>query len=86
MDFNFTEVIGLVAAAFTTVSAIPQFVKTLKTQQTRDISLLAVIILIIGLLLWFVYGLLLGAIALIVSNIIGVVAWIFILVFKIKNG
>jgi MtN3 and saliva related transmembrane protein len=53
---EFVTIIGFLAATITTVAFLPQTIKTLKTKQTKDISLSMYIILAIGILLWFAYG------------------------------
>ncbi len=79
-------ILGLIAAAFTTVAFIPQAVKTLQTRHTADISFWMYLLLNIGVLLWLVYGILLGDLALILANGITVIWTLAILFLKIKNG
>ena len=62
--------IGLLAATVTTVSFLPQVIKSLKTRETRDISLATYIILVIGLALWLLYGFLIKDLPLITANIV----------------
>jgi len=52
-------VIGLVAAAFTTFAYVPQAVQTIKTKNTKSLSLLMYVIMTIGIVLWLSYGILL---------------------------
>ncbi len=59
MKMNLVTVIGLLAGICTTGAMVPQVIKTLKIKQTTDISLLMYVFLSTGVLLWFVYGLLL---------------------------
>jgi len=49
-------VIGLLATAFTIASILPQIRKALKTKDTDDVSIRFLIVLIVGLSLWVVYG------------------------------
>jgi MtN3 and saliva related transmembrane protein len=51
------EVIGLSAAFLTTSAFIPQVYKIYKEKNADGISLTMYIILFIGVILWFVYGL-----------------------------
>jgi MtN3 and saliva related transmembrane protein len=53
---DFVSVIGFMAATITTAGFFPQTYKALKSRQTKDISLWMYIILALGVLLWFVYG------------------------------
>ena len=83
---DYIEILGFVAAGVTTFAAVPQFMKTIKTQQTRDISLWSVLILLFGMSLWLIYGIMKPDLPLIGANAIGVIAWIIVLSVKIKNG
>ena len=62
--------IGLVAGTLTSIAAIPQVVKTLRTRHARDISIWQPILLSVGVALWMIYGMLIHDLPLIVANII----------------
>jgi MtN3 and saliva related transmembrane protein len=62
--------IGLVAGTITSVAAIPQVIKTLRTRHARDISIWQPLLLAIGVALWMVYGMLIHDLPLILSNIV----------------
>ncbi|MBN1409209.1 MAG: SemiSWEET transporter [Spirochaetales bacterium] len=83
---NFTTLIGLLGAACTTGSFLPQVIKTLKTGDTKSISLLMYCILDFGVVLWLVYGFIVGDLPLIVANIITFSFVSIVLVVKIRNG
>jgi 5'(3')-deoxyribonucleotidase/uncharacterized protein with PQ loop repeat len=59
--------IGIVAALCTTVAFVPQIVK-LRKQGGEDLSYPMLILYLTGVLLWFVYGLLIHAVAVIWAN------------------
>lgn len=61
--------IGLVAGTLTSIAAIPQVIKTLKTRHVRDISIWQPLLLAFGVALWMVYGILINDFPLIVANI-----------------
>jgi MtN3 and saliva related transmembrane protein len=86
MAFSAITIIGLLAAAGTTSSFIPQVVKTLRSKETKDISLLMYVILCAGISLWLVYGLFLMDWPLILANTITLILAAPIMVMKIKNG
>lgn len=48
--------LGIVAGMCTTISVVPQIIKALKTKEVQDVSIGMFTILIIGLLLWSIYG------------------------------
>lgn len=65
-----TELIGYVAATLTTVSFVPQALLTLRTRSADGVSLRMYALFTAGIALWLVYGVLLGAWPLIVSNVV----------------
>ena len=79
------EVIGLSAAFLTTSAFIPQVYKIYKEKNADGISLTMYIILFIGVILWFVYGLLIGSLSIIIANGITALLQLSILIFKFKN-
>ena len=77
-------VIGLFATAFSVASTIPQIKKALKTKNTDDVSIRFLVILIIGLSLWALYGIGKSDIVIILGNLVGVSLNIFMLILKIR--
>lgn len=65
-----SQLIGLAAAALTTFSFVPQVVKIWRTRRAEDISLPAFSMMSTGVFLWFVYGLILRDLPLILANAI----------------
>ncbi|ODS40045.1 MAG: hypothetical protein A7315_09835 [Candidatus Altiarchaeales archaeon WOR_SM1_79] len=78
--------IGLLAAACTTLAFLPQAIKALRTKQTRDLSLPTYLVLTIGLFLWLVYGLLISNLPIIMANGISSIIGVIIIALKIKYG
>jgi MtN3 and saliva related transmembrane protein len=66
--------LGYLAASLTTLSFIPQAIKTLRSGDTRSISLRMYVLFTAGIALWGVYGLLTGDGPLIVANAITLVS------------
>ena len=83
---NIISIIGFSAAVCTCLSFLSQAIKTIRTKQTRDISLSMYITLNIGLFLWLVYGLLTHQPPVLYSNIVTLAFALIVLVVKIKNG
>lgn len=73
---------GLVAGVLTTVCWLPQLVKSWRTRSTRDFSWLYLIVLIIGVSMWAVYGILRADLAVILANV--VTAGILLFLVSIK--
>ena len=66
--------LGYVAASLTTLSFIPQAVKTLRSGDTSAISLCMYVLFTAGIALWGVYGLLTADGPLIIANAITLVS------------
>jgi MtN3 and saliva related transmembrane protein len=77
-------IIGFAATSFAVSSTVPQIGKALKTKRSDDVSIQFIIVLIIGLLLWVVYGIGKDDIVLIIGNSTAVVLNTFMLYLKIK--
>lgn len=84
MEFNGTEVIGLVAAVLTTISFVPQCWRIFKTRKVDDISLTMYLIFFFGVILWLVYGLMIGSLAVTLANSVTLVLVAIILGMKLK--
>jgi MtN3 and saliva related transmembrane protein len=61
-------VLGYVAAVFTTSSAIPQLVHTLRTREVAGVSIPSWATLSTGAALWLTYGIFIGSGPLIAAN------------------
>lgn len=77
-------IIGLLAATCTTTSFIPQIVKSVKTKNTKDLSLRMYLILAMGTLLWLIYGILNKSLPIIIANTIVLSFSLIILALKFK--
>jgi MtN3 and saliva related transmembrane protein len=77
-----TETIGLVAGTLTTVSFLPQVAKIWRTRSARDLSWGMALVFTAGVGLWLVYGLLIGAPAIIVANAVTFALTLAICVMK----
>jgi MtN3 and saliva related transmembrane protein len=78
-----TTILGILAACGTTVSFLPQAVKTIYTKNTSGISLEMYAIFVTGTLLWLIYGLMIGSWPVIMANATTLVVASVILVYKI---
>ena len=65
---NPTELLGLAAAALTTLAFLPQVVKTWRKKSAGDLSLATFSAFCMGVSLWLVYGFLVGDLPIIVAN------------------
>ena len=78
------NVLGFIAGALTTIAFVPQVVKIWKSGHARDISTGTFALFSLGVLLWLLYGIQLGALPVILANGITLVLSLTILVFKFK--
>ena len=79
------DLLGGIAGILTTASFVPQVVKTLRSGQTRDISLVMWLAFCAGVALWTVYGFLLDAWPIVAANIPTLILAGIILTVKIRN-
>lgn len=80
------ETVGAIAATLTTICWLPQAIRTIRTRETRAISLLTQTIFAIGLALWLVYGIGLGSWPIIVANTLTLGLVGMILALKLRYG
>ena len=86
MDSTAIKLLGFAAATCTTLAYAPQFVKVWRTRSTEDISLGMLLVMVLGLMLWLLYGLLSGDGPLVAANAITIVLAGGILLMKLKYG
>jgi len=65
--------LGLIAAACTTIAFLPQVMKNWRTKSAGDLSFGTFGLFTTGVVLWLIYGILIGNLPIIVSNIITLV-------------
>ncbi len=80
------EVVGSVAATFTTLAFVPQVIQTWKSKHARDLSLGMFSMFTTGVVLWLIYGLLIGSWPIIIANTITAMLAGTILYFKLRFG
>lgn len=79
-------IVGIIAAFCTTFSYVPQVIKAHKSRHTKDLSLVMLVMLTIGIALWTLYGVLLHAAPIIVANSTTLVLSCYLLYLKLKYG
>ena len=77
------EIFGYIAAVLTTAAFLPQLIKTLKTKKADDVSLITLIMFIIGVLCWIIYGYKISSIPILIANLITLILNLLILISKI---
>ncbi len=84
----FWQVIGGLAAILTMFSFIPQIMKVLRTKSAHDVSLITLIQLSSGVVLWIIYGAYLKNIHIIVANCVTLTSLLILLIlyFLYRNN
>ena len=80
-----TTIFATIAAVLTTGSFIPQALKTIKTRQTKDISMWMYLLFSIGLISWEIYGIIVVSWPIILANGITFALVLPILILKILS-
>ena len=78
------DIIGLLAAFSTTISFLPQAVKTIRTKNTSGISMSMYAVFTAGTLLWLIYGIMLPSFPVALANAITFLLAAVILFYKIR--
>ena len=84
MTPTIADIIGTAAAVLTTASFIPQVWLTYKTRDVSGVSLGMYSAFTVGIALWLVYGLLMGAWPIVVANAVTLTMAVAILVMKLS--
>lgn len=79
------EIFGYLGGGLTTIAFMPQAYKVYKTKHTKDLSLAMFVIFSLGVVCWFIYGVLLQSMPMILANSITICLALYILAIKVKN-
>jgi len=77
-----TEIFEILAAVFGVLMAsagFPQALKIFRTKSAKDISIFSRLIMLIGGIVWLIYGFLIINFPIIISNIFGTIAEILVI-------
>lgn len=80
------ELIGYCAATLTTLSFLPQAWLTFRTRDVRGISLGMYSVFSVGVALWLLYGLMMGAWPIVLANGVTLALASVILAMKVRYG
>ena len=83
---NLTEMIGLAAGFLTTVAFVPQVTKVWKDRSAKELSLKTFVAFSTGVILWLVYGVMLGQFPMILWNAVTLALVGAIVAMKLKFG
>jgi MtN3 and saliva related transmembrane protein len=80
------EYLGIIAGLLTTFALVPQIMRVYKLKSAREISFLFNSFMLLGIIVWLVYGIVLGLVSLIIWNSIGIILNCWLLFAKIRYG
>jgi MtN3 and saliva related transmembrane protein len=78
--------LGYIAGILTTVCYVPQIIRVFRLRSAKEISFLYTIFLLIGVMLWLLYGVFFQLVPIIFWNSIGLLMVGLLLVAKLKYG
>lgn len=81
-----SEYLGIAAGLMTTFAIVPQIIRVYKLKSAREISFLYNTAMLLGVIIWLVYGIVLGLFPLIIWNSIGIFLNGWLLFTKVKYG
>lgn len=79
-----TDIIGYMAATVAAIIFLPQVIQTIRTKNTKGLSLPTFILISISNFLWFAYGILSMDVAIILSQVFLFPMGLTILFYKLK--
>ena len=85
MDNSSREVIGLIAAALTIVAFLLPVIRIVRIRSVQSLPLATMIVAFLGAVLWFVYGLILGSLSIIVASVLMALLVAFVLALKFRS-
>ena len=78
------QILGMLAGTITSITFLPQVIKVWKSRSAKDLSLLMLVLLMVGVSLWLVYGLVIMDGAIIYTNSMVLFITLILLFFKLK--
>ena len=78
------EILGMAAGTISSVTFLPQVIKTWQTKSAKDISLWMFLLVTLSVIMWLVYGILKESIPIIYTNSAVLLMSLIMLYFKWK--
>jgi MtN3 and saliva related transmembrane protein len=83
LSMETTDLVGSLAGTLTTVSFIPQVIKTWRSQSASDISFSMFLLFSLGVLLWLIYGASIHSLPIVLANVITLALSLSIIAMKL---
>lgn len=81
---SFVQILGLAAGTITSITFVPQVIQIWKTKSAKDLSLMMLLLLITGVLMWLTYGIIVKDTAIIYTNSMVLAMSLIMLYFKFR--
>jgi MtN3 and saliva related transmembrane protein len=79
-----TDAIGYLAGALTTIAFVPQALKMYTSKSGKDVSSRMLMIFSAGVVLWLIYGIMIGSLPVILANVVTLILSATIIALKIR--
>lgn len=86
MPIWFVDAIGTLAAIIGTICWLPQSIKTIRSRETKNLSLWSNVLLLSAVTLWFIYGIAIGSWPLIAADTVSMLLVGTIVGLKLRHG
>jgi MtN3 and saliva related transmembrane protein len=83
-NMNFVSLTGFAAGTLCTIAYLPQALHSFRTRSVGDISLIMLVSLNVGLLLWVAYGFLIRSLPIILPNAVTFLLAFPLLIMKLR--
>lgn len=77
--------IGYAASILSTIAFLPQAVYVIRTRDTQSISTATYTIFVLSVMFWFIYGILIHDMPIVLSNLVCIILGSIILIYKILD-
>jgi MtN3 and saliva related transmembrane protein len=81
---EFEKIIGITAGLLTSISMLPQFVKLIRTKDSKNISMAMLLVLLTGVVGWVYYGFLRNDWIIIVTNAFAILVNFVTMILSVK--
>jgi MtN3 and saliva related transmembrane protein len=81
---DWVKIVGYLAATATTIAFLPQAFHTIKTKDTKGISLGMYLVFTFGVVMWLLYGIFIRDFPIISANSVTLILTVIILAYKLR--
>jgi MtN3 and saliva related transmembrane protein len=78
------EILGMVAGTISSITFLPQVIKTWQTKAAKDISLWMFLLVTLSVIMWLAYGIIIKSIPIIYTNSMVLLMSLIMLYFKFR--